>query len=265
MDVPEELRLARRRARISQRELAQRLGVAPATLARWESGGVAPTVPLFEAALRACGLELVARERHLAEGLTADERRDWLRRWQLRPCDRLREPDVPESICAVLTALSLWPGYDPPIVVGEPAAALWGLTPRSERVVVLAETGALDPTWREALASIDFIERDDYAQIPTAVWRQASSRLPLTTAPHPGMHVVVAGITHLIAEAEAVGDPGRAAQLRTVAQLADGHARLDAAGRRHPAHIDVDEWARYQRSIRPEQMARFGLRGYRAW
>jgi transcriptional regulator with XRE-family HTH domain len=49
------LRYARRRAGLTQRELAERAGVAQPTVARIESGAVIPRVDTLDHLLRACG------------------------------------------------------------------------------------------------------------------------------------------------------------------------------------------------------------------
>ena len=55
------LRAARRRAGLSQRQLAERAGVAQPMVARIESGGVRPRVDTLERLLRACGETLEVR------------------------------------------------------------------------------------------------------------------------------------------------------------------------------------------------------------
>jgi transcriptional regulator with XRE-family HTH domain len=52
------IREGRRRAGLSQRELARRLNTSQAAIARWESGAVKPTLEAVERSLRACGIEL---------------------------------------------------------------------------------------------------------------------------------------------------------------------------------------------------------------
>jgi transcriptional regulator with XRE-family HTH domain len=87
--------MARRRARLSQRELARRSGVPQPSISKIERGVVSPTVDTLERLLRAAGMELepVARsaegdvDRTLIEerlGMTPDERirrvaLEWLR------------------------------------------------------------------------------------------------------------------------------------------------------------------------------------------
>jgi transcriptional regulator with XRE-family HTH domain len=52
------LNMARRRAGLSQRELARRSGVAQPSISRIERGLGSPTVDTLERLLRACGMEL---------------------------------------------------------------------------------------------------------------------------------------------------------------------------------------------------------------
>ena len=52
------IREARRRAGISQQELARRMGTRQPVVARWETGRRAPDYDLVSAAVRACGFEL---------------------------------------------------------------------------------------------------------------------------------------------------------------------------------------------------------------
>src|SRR6266542_95275 len=49
--------IARRRAGLSQRELADRLARPQATVARWESGAREPSFAAVQQALKACGLQ----------------------------------------------------------------------------------------------------------------------------------------------------------------------------------------------------------------
>lgn len=52
------IREARRRAGLSQRELAGRLGTSGSAVARWEAGAVEPGWGSVVRAVRACGLDL---------------------------------------------------------------------------------------------------------------------------------------------------------------------------------------------------------------
>lgn len=63
------IREARRRAGISQQELANRTGLQQPAIARWESGRVEPSLSTVERLVGACGLEL---QLALAHADTAD-------------------------------------------------------------------------------------------------------------------------------------------------------------------------------------------------
>lgn len=55
------IREARRRARLTQRELADRLGTTQSAIARLERGGTEPSYERVVQALRACGFDLLPR------------------------------------------------------------------------------------------------------------------------------------------------------------------------------------------------------------
>jgi transcriptional regulator with XRE-family HTH domain len=50
--------IARRRARLTQRELAWRLSVPQSQVSRWERGAVTPSFDTLQRIVRGCGLEL---------------------------------------------------------------------------------------------------------------------------------------------------------------------------------------------------------------
>ena len=79
---------ARRRAGISQAELARRSGVAPSLIGRYERYEVIPSLERLRALLRACGLELSFR---LANVDATDHDRVLIERELHRtPAERLR-------------------------------------------------------------------------------------------------------------------------------------------------------------------------------
>jgi transcriptional regulator with XRE-family HTH domain len=80
------IREARKRARLTQTELAARVGSSQSLVARWESGEVAPLFATVLKAVRACGLDLTIG---LAE---YDTQRDELidERLALTPIERSR-------------------------------------------------------------------------------------------------------------------------------------------------------------------------------
>jgi transcriptional regulator with XRE-family HTH domain len=57
----ELIREARKRARVSQRDLAELLGTTQAVIARWETGKRSPAFERVVEAVRACGLDLAVR------------------------------------------------------------------------------------------------------------------------------------------------------------------------------------------------------------
>lgn len=62
------IREARRRAGLTQKDLAEQLGTTQAVIARWESGRRSPQFDRVVEAIRACGLELAVRIVRFDEG-----------------------------------------------------------------------------------------------------------------------------------------------------------------------------------------------------
>ncbi|MEX2194261.1 MAG: helix-turn-helix transcriptional regulator [Thermoleophilaceae bacterium] len=103
MDIARELRRARRRAGLSQRELAARAGTSQATISAYESGRKRPSILVLERLLRTSGAELRVVDapgrrsvadlersgRRLAEVLTLAEALPY------RPSRRRRFPRLP--------------------------------------------------------------------------------------------------------------------------------------------------------------------------
>jgi hypothetical protein len=58
MTTGELIRSARLRAGYSQKELAQRLGIAPSSIARWETDTVEPGFSTLRRVLQACGFDI---------------------------------------------------------------------------------------------------------------------------------------------------------------------------------------------------------------
>jgi len=52
------IRAARLRARLTQAELAERIGTTQSAIARWEAGGTEPSLETLARVIRGCGLEL---------------------------------------------------------------------------------------------------------------------------------------------------------------------------------------------------------------
>lgn len=70
--LPERIRLRRRRAKLSQAELARRIGVAQASVSNWESGATTPELPTLWRLCAALG----CREGDLLHQPTASRKSD---------------------------------------------------------------------------------------------------------------------------------------------------------------------------------------------
>ncbi|WP_203568881.1 helix-turn-helix domain-containing protein [Aestuariimicrobium ganziense] len=84
LDVPGIVRRVRRLLRVSQRELADRLGVAPGTVGRWESGTREPALSMFTRLLELAGLRptIIAADDVAVEPMGGPETvRDRVGRW----------------------------------------------------------------------------------------------------------------------------------------------------------------------------------------
>lgn len=114
--------MARWRADLTQRELAERLGLRQATIARWERGDRQVSVEDVELVAAACGL-------HLEAHLVAEDRSWWSQialQLELDPLDRLRHltaagsPDLATGVEAIAAANAYG------VLVGGAAGAVQG-------------------------------------------------------------------------------------------------------------------------------------------
>lgn len=78
---------ARKRAGLTQAQLAERLGKSQSEIGRWERGEVQPSFETLQRIVAACGLELVAQTYNADDSYDAHIE-DMLR---LTPRDRVRE------------------------------------------------------------------------------------------------------------------------------------------------------------------------------
>jgi transcriptional regulator with XRE-family HTH domain len=114
--------MARRRAGLSQRELAERLGCRQATIARWERDERHPSFEETQTAVRACGFDL-------AGTIVTDDRSWWpLIAVQLekRPSERVSSLTPPAAIDPSPALNRLAERNVPATVMGEVAGALQG-------------------------------------------------------------------------------------------------------------------------------------------
>jgi transcriptional regulator with XRE-family HTH domain len=112
--------MARRRAGLSQRELADRVGCRQATIARWEHGDRRPSFGDVQAAAAACALDLDVH-------LTREDRSWWpqiAEQLDLTPLDRVRRLSPSTAPADRLEQLAR--ERVPAIVIGEVAGALHG-------------------------------------------------------------------------------------------------------------------------------------------
>lgn len=218
--------MARRRAGLTQRELAERLGLRQATIARWERGDRQVSVDDVEAVAEACGL-------HLESHLVVEDRSWWSQialQLELDPLDRLQRltPASSPNLAAGLGELAAT-GH-PVVVSGEVAGALqgWPLVLGGAVIEVCAES---------ALPLTDIgprLGRHEY-ELPDG------ARLRAVDAP-PGTH----GFRDLWRGAEPLGVEGgelRVASVLDLLRIADASdrrsARLEALAYR--AVLDVKD------------------------
>jgi transcriptional regulator with XRE-family HTH domain len=94
------LRYGRRRAGLTQRELAQRTGVPQSTIGRIESGAVDPRVGTLTTLLRACGFDLEVAPL-LGQGVDRSQVREHL---EATPLERLSQLSQDARVLAQLDA-----------------------------------------------------------------------------------------------------------------------------------------------------------------
>lgn len=126
--------MARRRAGLSQRELADRLGCRQATIARWERDDRHPSLTETQAVIRACGLDL-------AVSLVSEDRSWWPQiamQLERSPAERLRALSPPGAPDLGPALEALGESNVPAVVIGEVAGALHGWP------LVLSATGTVE-------------------------------------------------------------------------------------------------------------------------
>ena len=243
--------MARRRAELTQRELASRLGCRQATIARWERGDRQPAFQDVHDVAGACGLQLDAH-------LLPEDRSWWpqiatqLRR---RPVERVRQlspPGVFGDIVAVLTALA--DARAPVIVIGEVAGALHGWP-------LVLSGNAVDLCAREdAVGSV--LESVGANEAAAGTYELPSGgHLLITDAPNGTM-----GYADLARGSESVEVDGRQVQvaglldlLRIADASPDRNARRDALAYR--AVLDVQQ----AQAETPRVNGRTGEERIQAW
>lgn len=222
--------MARRRARLTQRELASRLGCRQATIARWERGDRQPAFEDVQDVVGACGLQLDAH-------LVPEDHSWWpqiaaqLGRTPTERVCSLTTPDAPVDPVAVLKALA---DIDAPaIVIGEVAGALHGwplvLSRRPTEICAKGDEEAVAP----ALLSDARV-----VAIPAGTSGYGDLARSAETIDVDGSPVRVAGLLDLLRIADASPDPdARRHALAYQAVLDVQHAQ----GEPRPAVRPTDE------------------------
>jgi transcriptional regulator with XRE-family HTH domain len=191
--------MARRRAGLTQRQLAERLGLRQATIARWERGDRGVSIDDVELVARACGLQLDAR-------LLVEDRSWWPQiamQLELEPLERVRRltpPGAPD----IAAALSELAGAGVPgLIIGDVAGALhgWPLVLRSPMIEMCGRVDAIGYRLRQMGA------------------RQTRS----------GRHIVSGGVGAVIDE-EPAGTGGEADLARNRVPFETPAGAVDAAG-----------------------------------
>jgi len=131
--------MARRRAALTQRGLAERLGCRQATIARWERGDRQPSFEDVCAVVEACGLQLDIH-------LVAEDRSWWPQiasQLACEPAERVRRLTPPGAFDAVPVLEALADTQARAIVIGEIAGALhgWPLVLGGNAIEVCARAG----------------------------------------------------------------------------------------------------------------------------
>lgn len=220
MDISATVRSARRALGLSQRELANRLGVSGKTVASWESGGRIPTIGALRQVLALHGLELSARAapqrasdplvQHLHLSLTS--------RLRLalgeHPNPYVRATGDAWRALLVLGRLGC-AAVLPPVATG-----IWIPAESADRVRVVVHRP------RKRLPELAGADVTDTADPP------APSRVPVAVE-GPVRVWVLPPAELLAAEVE---------QLRQAATLLAASDSRDDGGRKAPAHRNPNEW-----------------------
>jgi transcriptional regulator with XRE-family HTH domain len=228
--------MARRRAHLTQRELAQLIGCQQATIARWERGDRLASYEDVQNVAAACGLTL---DVHLAR-----EDRSWwpqiAAQLDREPAQRVRELTSPGDFDAVPVLQVLADTRLRAIVIGEVAGALhgWPLVLSGEVVEICAKAD------QDGMSAV--VARLKAREIAESVYELPSGGRLIDTDAPPG----TSGIGDLARSAEPVevdGGTVRVAGLRDLLRIADASSGPDA--RRHAlalrAVLDV-QYAQHQ-------------------
>jgi transcriptional regulator with XRE-family HTH domain len=230
--------MARRRAGITQRELADRLGCRQATIARWERDDRHPSLEETQSAVRACGFDL-------ALNLVAEDRSWWPQiavQLERSPIERLRSLARPGARDLVRLLDVIADIEVPAVVIGDVAGALngWPLVLSATGVVeICGDPAQLGPALlarglrqveqRYELASGRALSIMEHP--PGTAGVRDLGRNPETTAARDGRSVQVASLLDLLRIADAT-DGGTRSRETLALQAVLEVQRARAAARR---------------------------------
>lgn len=225
--------MSRRRAGLTQRALAERLGLRQATIARWERGDRQPSFEDAEAAAHACGLQI---DVHVA----VEDRSWWPQiaaQLELDPLERIRRL-TPAASIDLAGRLETFAATDPPvIVIGELAGALhgWPLALNTRTIDACARPGAVPST----VAGVKIVEQ------PPGTWGYGDLARGAELIMIGANAVRVAGLVDLqrIADASSGRDAHRhALALRTVIDVLEARGRAAAGARKRSNAQRLGDW-----------------------
>ncbi len=212
--------MSRRRAGLTQRELAERKECRQATIARWERGDRHPSYDEVQAVARACDLQL---DTHLTP-----EDCSWWPQIAIQhdnaPLERVRRLTPPGAFDAIPVLEALADSDVPTIVLGEVAGALhgWPLVLGGATVEVCAQG-------EDALNELPSAAQLLVTVLPPGTSGFADLARDADTVQVDGAEIRVAGLRDLLRIADASPDPdSRRQALAYQAVLDVQHARLDA-------------------------------------
>lgn len=205
------LRVARVRAGLSRRALAERAGTSAATIAAYESGRVQPSVPVLERILEAAGHELeldVVPRRRIDDAVAPDA--DLVDR-AVALHQALRDARLPHAFGGELALARCRSGapqatsidiavFDAPDAAGLVLGALpAGLGSSLDDLVQLASRGRLQLMWGTTPISLS-LDGDDSAVRRTRVHRVADHELPFLSCTDLAIRHALAGRRQDVAE-----------------------------------------------------------------
>jgi transcriptional regulator with XRE-family HTH domain len=231
--------MARRRAELTQRELASRVGCQQATVARWERGDRQPAFQDVTDVVGACGLQLYAH-------LLSEDRSWWPQiaaQLERTPIQRIRRLTPPGSLSDVMLVLeALVETQASAVVIGEVAGALhgWPLVLSGGVVEVCARRDELDVMLERLLemrartSELPLGRRLSIIECPPGTSGYDDLARSAESVDINGGTLRVAGLLDLLRVADASPDPG--ARRRALAY----QAVLDVQ-RAQSEHVQVDD------------------------